>query len=42
MSMLYCFEKAHIKKTLDKCKRSDLAVVDTEGNEKAVRTAVNN
>jgi len=40
MSLWYCFEKAYIKKTLDKCKRNDLAVVDTEGCESAVRQAV--
>ena len=28
--MLYCFEKASIKKRLDKCMRNDLAVVDME------------
>lgn len=33
MSLRYCFEKAYIKKTLDKCKRNDLAVVDTDGSE---------
>jgi len=34
--LLYCFEKAYIKKTLDKCKRNDLAVIDTEGRESLV------
>lgn len=38
--VLYCFEEDYIKKTLDRCKRNDLAVVDTEGHEKAVREAV--
>lgn len=38
--LLYCFEKVYIKKTLDKCKRNDLAVIDTEGHEKAVKEAV--
>lgn len=31
--ILYCFEKAYIKKTLYKCKRNDLAVIDTSGCE---------
>lgn len=31
--MLYCFELPYIKKTLDKCKRNDLAVIDTDGCE---------
>ena len=38
--LLYCFEKAYIKKTLDKCKRNDLAVVDTDGCEAVVKAAV--
>lgn len=33
MAMLYCFEKAYIKQALAKCKRNDLAVVDTDGCE---------
>lgn len=33
MSMLYCFESAYIKQALGKCKRNDLAVVDTSGCE---------
>lgn len=41
MAMLYCFESAYIKKTLDKCKRNDLAVVDTDGCESLVKSAVN-
>lgn len=40
MSLRYCFEKAYIKKTLARCRKNDLAVVDTEGHEKAVREAV--
>lgn len=32
MAMLYCFEKAYIKQALAKCKRNDLAVVDTKSN----------
>lgn len=38
--MLYCFEPPYIKKTLDKCKRNDLAVVDTSGCESLVKDAV--
>ena len=30
MALRYCFEKAYIKKTLSKCGKNDLAVVDTE------------
>ena len=40
MALTYCFEKAYIKKTLDKCKRNDLAVVDTDGSESLVKSAV--
>ena len=39
--LTYCFESAYISRTLAKCKKNDLAVVDTEGHEKAVREAVN-
>ena len=38
--LTYCFESAYVARTLAKCKKSDLAVVDTEGYEKAVREAV--
>lgn len=38
--LTYCFESSYIPSVLAKCKRNDLAVVDTEGNEKAVRNAV--
>lgn len=38
--LTYCFESSHVPRTLARCKRNDLAVVDTEGNEKAVRNAV--
>ena len=41
MALTYCFESAYISRTLAKCKKNDLAVVDTEGHEKAVREAVN-
>ena len=40
MALTYCFESRLIPSVLAKCKRNDLAVVDTEGNEKAVRTTV--
>ena len=40
MALRYCFESSYVSKTLSACKRSDLAVVDTEGHEKAVREAV--
>lgn len=38
--LIYCFESSHIPRTLAKCKKNDLAVVDTEGHEKTVREAV--
>jgi endo-alpha-1,4-polygalactosaminidase (GH114 family) len=38
--LTYCFESTYVPRTLAKCKKSDLAVVDTEGHEKAVREAV--
>ena len=31
MAFRYCFESDKVKRTLDKSKRNDLAVVDTEG-----------
>lgn len=40
MSLRYCFEASHVPTTLSASKKSDLAVVDTEGHEKAVREAV--
>lgn len=40
MALTYCFESSYIHSVLAKCKRNDLAVVDTEGQESAVRTAV--
>lgn len=40
MALTYCFESHLIPSVLAKCRRNDLAVVDTEGNEKAVRNAV--
>lgn len=40
MALTYCFESAYVARTLERCRKNDLAVVDTEGNEKAVRNAV--
>lgn len=40
MALRYCFESSYVSKTLSASKKSDLAVVDTEGYEKAVREAV--
>ena len=39
-NLRYCFEESYIRKTLARSKRSDLAVVDTDGCESAVRAAV--
>lgn len=38
--LTYCFESSHVPRTLARCRKNDLAVVDTEGHEKAVREAV--
>lgn len=38
--LTYCFESPYVARTLSVSKKSDLAVVDTEGYEKAVREAV--
>ena len=38
--LTYCFESAYVARTLARCKRNDLAVIDTEGHEKAVKEAV--
>ena len=38
--LTYCFESSYVPRTLAKCRKNDLAVVDTEGQESAVRTAV--
>lgn len=40
MALTYCFESAYIARTLAKCRKNDLAVVDTEGRESLVRAAV--
>lgn len=36
----YCFESDKVKRTLEKCRKNDLAVIDTEGCESAVKSAV--
>ena len=38
--LTYCIESAYVARTLARCKKNDLAVVDTEGHEKAVKEAV--
>ena len=38
--LTYCFESAYIPRTLSRCKAHDLAVIDTDGCEEAVRQAV--
>ena len=40
MALTYCFESSNVSRTLARCKKTDLAVIDTEGHEKAVREAV--
>ena len=40
MTLRYCFEFDKVKRTLEKCKKNDLAVIDTEGCESAVKSAV--
>ena len=40
MALTYCFESHLITSVLAKCKKNDLAVVDTEGCESYVRQAV--
>ena len=40
MALRYCFEPSHVPTTLSACKRNDLAVVDTEGQESLVKQAV--
>lgn len=40
MSLRYCFEQDKVKRTLNWCKKNDLAVIDTEGCESAVKSAV--
>lgn len=38
--LTYCFESAYVARTLARCKKNDLAVIDTEGHTLAVRDAV--
>lgn len=38
--LTYCFESAYVARTLAKCKKSDLAVIDTEGHELSTKDAV--
>lgn len=38
--LTYCFEFAYVPRTLAKCRKNDLVVVDTEGHTLAVRDAV--
>ena len=40
MALRYCFEQDKVNRTLDKSKRNDLAVIDVEGCESAVKSAV--
>ncbi len=40
MALRYCFESTYIPRTLAKCRKNDLAIVDTEGRESLVRAAV--
>lgn len=38
--LTYCFESAYVARTLAKCRKNDLAVIDTEGHTLAVKDAV--
>ena len=38
--LTYCLESAYVARTLAKCRRNDLAVIDTEGHELSVKEAV--
>lgn len=38
--LTYCFESAYVARTIARCRKNDLAVVDTEGYESYVRQAV--
>lgn len=40
MALRYCFEQSYVARTLARSKPHDLAVIDTEGMEDAVRNAV--
>ena len=37
MALTYCFESSHIPSVLAKCRKNDLAVVDTEGSHAATQ-----
>lgn len=42
MALRYCFEQENVKRTLDRCKKQDLAVVDTDGiPANIIRDAIN-
>ena len=42
MALRYCFEQEYVKRTLDRCKKHDLAVVDTDGiPANIIRDAIN-
>ena len=42
MALRYCFEQEYVKRTLDRCKKQDLAVVDTDGiPANIIRDAIN-
>ena len=40
MALRYCFETSHVHQTLNRSKKSDLAVIDSEGLPKSVIQAV--
>jgi uncharacterized protein (TIGR01370 family) len=40
MALRYCFEQSHVARTLARSKPHDLAVIDTEGCEEVVKSAV--
>jgi len=40
MALTYCFESNYVARTLAKCRKNDLAVVDTEGHELSVKNTV--
>ena len=34
--LTYCFESAYVARTIARCRKNDLAVIDTEGRESLV------
>ena len=40
MALRYCFEQSYVTRTLAKSRPHDLAVIDTEGCEESVKSAV--